>query len=1103
MQYVRNTDSILKRKILLVEDEAIIAMTTAKMLEKQGFEVVTAHKGEKAIEVVKQVSEISLILMDIDLGKGIDGTEAAQNILQTHDIPIVFLSSHTEPEVVEKTEGISSYGYIVKNSGETVLLASIRMAFRLFEAKMSEKKHKEALLHSHDLMSYIIEHSQSAIAVHDKELNYIYVSQQYLNQYNVSKRDVIGRHHYEVFPDLPQKWKDAHKKCLLGEVISGEDDPYDRDDGTIDWTRWECRPWYEGDGTIGGIIIYTEVITKEKRFNYDIRNNINYIQSILRTTRDGFWVLDLEGNLVDVNNAYCDMSGYSREEILQMSIPDIDADEAAEESAERMQRIISNGSEVFERRHRRKNGSIFDVEISASFFGGEDQKFICFCRDITERKHAENELINREKRYRTIVENINDALVIHDFHGIITLVNDKACQMLNYTTDELIGKSVVGLHSYAHRDLIQNVIENAAWPESEIHEIEALSKDSKIIPVEVSSRILSREGTGEIQSLVRDISERKKAEELLVQKERQYRFIYNSLRDALIIVNANREITDCNTAFTELFGYTLSEIKGKTTDIIYSSEDEYEQLGRMMQGQEENSDLLYETLYRKKNGEVFNGEKKIQYLKDNNGNPMGFVGLIRDITERKWAEEALRESKKEISSIFRSAPVGIGLVVERVLKAVNRRLCQITGYEEHELIGQSARMLYLSDDDFEFVGREKYAQIEKHGTGSVETRWKRKGGSVIYVLLSSTPVDLRNRSKGVTFTALDITGRKRMETALMESEEKHRRLFETSVQGVVYQASDGTITSANPASARILGLSLNQMIAKKVENPDWKMIREDGSTVPATEHPAVLALRTGREIGPVIRGLFHPEKKHCIWLSITAVPQYRKGETTPFQVYSVFEDITERRYKEEKLRIALEEKTFLMRELNHRIKNSLLMISSLISLKDSETEVDLSDIQHQIKAIGLIHEKLNQTENVTEISCRDYFDDLLNSIFNAFTTQRVRVEKDIDDISVSIKTALTLGLIINEIATNAIKHGFSHKEEAVFTIEMKKDKENNECDLILSNTGNSFPEEVNFRSTDTLGIRLINSLVAQIDGTIELKKKPNPVFTIRFTIEEG
>lgn len=162
------------KTILLVEDEVLIAVIHKKILSKFGFNVITAGTGEKAVEVAATTPGIDLILMDINLGEGIDGTEAAERILSNKEIPLVFLSSHTEPEVVNKTEGITSYGYIVKNSGETVLIAAIKMAFRLFETKMIVQSHLsqqevlvEILLELHkrmnqsfdDLMYYAIEAS--------------------------------------------------------------------------------------------------------------------------------------------------------------------------------------------------------------------------------------------------------------------------------------------------------------------------------------------------------------------------------------------------------------------------------------------------------------------------------------------------------------------------------------------------------------------------------------------------------------------------------------------------------------------------------------------------------------------------------------------------------------------------------------------------------------------------------------------------------------------------------------------------------------------------------------------------------------------------------
>lgn len=127
------------------------------------------------------------------------------------------------------------------------------------------KRIEEALRHSHELLSYIIEHNRSAVAVHDRDLRYIYVSQRYLQDFGISGQDVIGRYHYDLFPDLPEKWKEVHRRALAGEVISQEDDPWERDDGTVVWSRWEVRPWHEADGSIGGIIVYTEEITERKR----------------------------------------------------------------------------------------------------------------------------------------------------------------------------------------------------------------------------------------------------------------------------------------------------------------------------------------------------------------------------------------------------------------------------------------------------------------------------------------------------------------------------------------------------------------------------------------------------------------------------------------------------------------------------------------------------------------------------------------------------------------------------------------------------------------------------------------------------------------------
>jgi PAS domain S-box-containing protein len=157
------------------------------------------------------------------------------------------------------------------------------------------------------------------------------------------------------------------------------------------------------------------------------------------------------------------------------------------------------------------------------------------------------------------------------------------------------------------------------------------------------------------------------------------------------------------------------------------------------------------------------------------------LAFMEDITERKRAEEAIRENEAKIKSIFLAAPVGIGLVRNRVILEANDTLCQMAGYSRDELVGRNARLLYLTDKDYEYVGREKYRQIDEKGTGMIETRWRRKDGEIIHIILSSTPLDTRDLSKGVTFTALDITERKQAEDEIKRRVKELEEFYDMAV----------------------------------------------------------------------------------------------------------------------------------------------------------------------------------------------------------------------------------------------------------------------------------------------------------------------------------
>jgi len=190
------------------------------------------------------------------------------------------------------------------------------------------------------------------------------------------------------------------------------------------------------------------------------------------------------------------------------------------------------------------------------------------------------------------------------------------------------------------------------------------------------------------------------------------------------------------------------------------------------------------------------------------------------------------------------------------------------------------------------------------------------------------------------------------------------------------------------------------------------------------------------------------------------------------------------------------EKDLLMRELNHRIKNNLNIIASLISLKDSEIEEDLSDIVSRIHAIRIIHEKLQRSESMSDVGVREYFLDLLETIFSNFSRRKVEVQEQIEDMLIPTRIAIPLGLLVNEVATNAIKHGFCDDRPARFTVSFAKNHDNGRLLLVLSNNGRVFPENIRFDNPDTLGLQLIDTLIKQLEGSCQLQRSPTPRFEI-------
>jgi len=322
----------------------------------------------------------------------------------------------------------------VETSGEPIFYKGKNGAL-VFVRDISDRKNAEQKLeHSHELMRYIIEHANSAVAVHDCDLKYVYVSQQYLQQYKLVETDIIGKNHYDIFPDLPQKWRDVHQKALRGEVSKAERDPYYRDDGSTVWTRWECRPWYKADGKIGGIVLYTEVITERVEAENALRESERRLSTLMdnlpgmayRCKNDAEWTMEF------VSSGCLPLTGYPADELENNEVISygqlIHPDNRKKVWEEVQAAIKENRSFVTEYWITDKSGKEHWVweQGRAINSDSEEQDYIeGFIMDITQRKLAETELkqrmeelekfnrvmVGRENRMIELKRDINELLM--------------------------------------------------------------------------------------------------------------------------------------------------------------------------------------------------------------------------------------------------------------------------------------------------------------------------------------------------------------------------------------------------------------------------------------------------------------------------------------------------------------------------------------------------------------------------------------------------------------------------------------------------------------------------------------------------------------------
>ncbi len=446
-------DGYKQKTILLVEDEAMIALSEAEILKTHGYKVITVNSGEKAVQIVNEEPYIDIILMDIDLGRGIDGTQAAEKILEKHNLPIIFLSSHIEKEVVEKTEGITSYGYIVKDCSETVFIVSVKMAFRLFESRMKEQEIESHLTSiSHNFTNGLI---FQIIRRPDDTRKFTYLSDSVYQLFGVSPEEGIADANLIISKIYPEDFRLFN--ILAEEAVKNKKQSFSVDLRVIDpsgKTQWHSivltiKNMSDGSICLDGIGF---VITKKKLSEDALRLRESFLSAIIENQPGLLWLKDLDSRFLAVNKKFAVSCGLNNQELL-IGKTDYDIwpqDLAAGYVAVDME-VIKSGKPNKVEEPIPEQGKIRWFETYKTPIldkNGEVIGTTGYSNDITERKLAEDKIKTLLAEKELIIKEVHHR-VKNYLSTIISLLSLQSKQVKNKEAAKILEdaeKRIVSMH---------------------------------------------------------------------------------------------------------------------------------------------------------------------------------------------------------------------------------------------------------------------------------------------------------------------------------------------------------------------------------------------------------------------------------------------------------------------------------------------------------------------------------------------------------------------------------------------------------------------------------------------------------------------------------
>ncbi len=605
--------------------------------------------------------------------------------------------------------GSLSAGGVAGSSEVSAALDQVRdviaLGLRARLAEAAARDAERARMTGEARLRLLVEHAPAAIAMRDRSMRYVAVSRRFAIDYRLGDRPLLGQSHYDVFPELPAHIREVHARCLAGAIEGHAGEAFRRDDGSVDWVRWAVHPWTDATGAIGGVLLFSEVLTERERMANALDDSEARFRTVFEQAGTGLAVVDAAtGQFLEANDRFCASLGHAPTTLRGLTWHDvIPPDDHPVDRARREPYHASHApTRAREIRHRRADGQTFWGRLTFTRLDEPHRpaRLLAVLEDLTASWTARQALRVSEHRLATLFELAPIGIAEGDLRTHrLTHVNSELCAITGYSTAELCAMPV--LEHLPHPDdrpAVAAYVEGLAGGTGVARRTEGrwVRKDGRTICVRLTVTVVEDDAGQRTRALVtaEDISEHRSAQSAL----HVYTGALLAAANAIVITDLAGTILAGNPALELHSGYPLAELIGANTRIFRSGVHPptfYEELWRtVLAGQVWRGELIN----RRKDGSHFTEEMTITPVRDGRGEVAHLVAIKQDVTARDAAERALRASEGRYRTLVDNLEdVVFTLDPELTLTFVNRAVATF-GYAPDALIGLPALALVVPDD---------------------------------------------------------------------------------------------------------------------------------------------------------------------------------------------------------------------------------------------------------------------------------------------------------------------------------------------------------------------------------------------------------------------